>query len=70
MKAPGFTAEAGLQRTTRVWTTGEISAAQDSIVGVVPQFAYCFGHPRYGYICCEPFFGVCWRPPSGGWFHF
>ena len=63
MKMPGFTAEAALHRTNGVWRFGEITDAHQSTGAVVPQFPYCFGHPVLGYICCEPWSGVCWRAP-------
>jgi hypothetical protein len=60
MKTPGFTAEASLYETTKFWRTGE-PGMRGFAGAIVPQFPYCFGHPIYGLICCEPWFGICWR---------
>ena len=44
VRIPGFTAEAGLQRTSAIWRGGTFFAARGHETGVEPQF--CFASSR------------------------
>jgi hypothetical protein len=56
MRIPGFTAEAGLQRTAARWATGEVASAADREAHVVPQFCFTQGNTT---TCCYCDAGFC-----------
>lgn len=57
-RIPGFTAEAGLQRTSAIWRGGNLIAAPGHEARVEPQF--CFASPGGSYYtCCYCADGYC-----------
>lgn len=64
MRAPGFTAEQGLNRTAKVWSAGVGEPASRNSEAVVPQF--CFQHEG-GLITCADC--VVYNGNDYCWFH-
>ena len=57
MRMPGFTAEAGLERTLVTWRTG-IMAAGGRGIRIEPQFCFANSGGDY-YTCCYCAYGYC-----------
>lgn len=58
VRIPGFTAEAGLQRTSAIWRGGTFFAARGHETGVEPQFCFASSGSSY-YTCCYCAYGYC-----------